>query len=405
MLHIKPIVSALWRSKSGPVLLLLQIVLSVAIVANASFIIHERLQKMTRDSGIEEQEVLTINVYNFGENVDYDLQRRKDIEIIKALPNVKNASLVSMLPMSGSGWSSGFTAEPYDPKKPHQHSVSSGIYFNDHHFIDTFGLTLVEGRNFRADEISFSQNLSDVKAIISKAFATEMWGNESAIGKKFYHGFKEHITVVGVLEFLQGDSVGRDTFENGIILSYDFIGAGKNAIYTIRANVKDIPQLEKDIKDALMADNPYRVFQGFETIAEIRKEAYRNDALMVSALSMIIVLLLVIASLGLSGMVMFNIQKRTKQIGTRRALGAKKRDIIQQFLMENYLICAAGALLGGILAVQLGNQLMRHYNLPMLDLSYVFFTVAGLFVVTTIAVLLPARKAAAISPAIATRSV
>ncbi|MBE8168588.1 MAG: ABC transporter permease, partial [Shewanella sp.] len=62
-------------------------------------------------------------------------------------------------------------------------------------------------------------------------------------------------------------------------------------------------------------------------------------------------------------------------------------------------------LLGGLLAVQLGRQLMKHYDLSMLDVNYVFGTVTGLFIVTTIAVLLPARKAAAISPAIATRSV
>ncbi|RLV61688.1 FtsX-like permease family protein [Parashewanella curva] len=405
MLNIKPIISALWRSKSGPVLLLLQIILSVAIVANASFIIHERLQKMNRESGIAEAEVFTVNIYNFGENVDYDLQRRKDIEAIKNLPDVKNASLVSMIPMSGSGWSSSFTREAFDRNKENQEEVSAGIFFNDHNFIDTLGLKLIEGRNFRIEEIDYSPNAKDVKAIVSRAFATAMWGEGPAVGKTFFNGPDESAEVVGVLEYLQGDSVGRSTFQHGVIFSYDFVRAGKNAIYAVRANPKDIPQLKKDIKDALLADNPYRVFQGFETIAEIRVDAYRNDALMVTALSMIIVLLLVIASLGLSGMVMFNIQKRTKQIGTRRALGAKKRDIIQQFLVENYLICSLGALLGGILAMQLGSQLMRHYDLPMLDLSYVFVTVAGLFVVTTIAVLLPARKAAAISPAIATRSV
>jgi putative ABC transport system permease protein len=126
---------------------------------------------------------------------------------------------------------------------------------------------------------------------------------------------------------------------------------------------------------------------------------------MITVLTMMVVLLLLITSLGLTGMVMFNIQRRTKQIGTRRALGAKKRDIISYFLVENYLICLAGGVLGGLLAIQLGQQLMKIYSLPMLDLSYPLFTVAGLFIVTTLAVYLPARKAANISPATATRSV
>jgi putative ABC transport system permease protein len=65
MLHIKPILSSLMRSKSAPVLLLLQIILSVAIVANASFIINERLSLMQRESGYAEDQILTFNLYNF----------------------------------------------------------------------------------------------------------------------------------------------------------------------------------------------------------------------------------------------------------------------------------------------------------------------------------------------------
>ncbi|MGL5666025.1 MAG: ABC transporter permease, partial [Shewanella sp.] len=127
--------------------------------------------------------------------------------------------------------------------------------------------------------------------------------------------------------------------------------------------------------------------------------------LMATVLTMMVVLLLLITSLGVTGMVMFNIQRRTKQIGTRRALGAKKRDIISYFLVENYLLCLLGGGIGVLLAVQLGQQLMSLYSLPMLEIIYPLLTVAGLFAVTTLAVYLPARKAAKISPATATRSV
>ena len=104
-------------------------------------------------------------------------------------------------------------------------------------------------------------------------------------------------------------------------------------------------------------------------------------------------------------MVMFNIQRRTKQIGTRRALGANKHDIIQYFMIENYLICLAGGVIGGMLSLLLGQQLMSLYSLPMLPVVYPIASVIGLLVVTTLAVIIPAAKAANISPAMATRSV
>ena len=152
-------------------------------------------------------------------------------------------------------------------------------------------------------------------------------------------------------------------------------------------------------------DNRNRVIEGFTLISEHRKRVYRNHELMATVLSMMVILLLLITSLGLAGMVMFNIERRTKQIGTRRALGAKKRDIISFFLVENYIICLVGGVIGGLVAVQLGQQLMSVYSLPKLELIYPIMTIMGLLLLTTVAVILPARKAAKISPAIATRSV
>ena len=79
MLHIKPILSSLLRSKSGPLLLLLQIILSVAIVANASFIIAERLNLMARESGIVESEVFDFSIYHFDKSTDLVAQDKRDL--------------------------------------------------------------------------------------------------------------------------------------------------------------------------------------------------------------------------------------------------------------------------------------------------------------------------------------
>lgn len=115
MLNIKPVFSSLMRSKSGPILLLMQIILSVAIVANASFIIHERLTMMQRDSGIAEQEILAFTVYNFDPNIDTKLQNKVDQQILRRLPNVVTATSTNMLPLSGSGWSTTLNLGP-DPE-------------------------------------------------------------------------------------------------------------------------------------------------------------------------------------------------------------------------------------------------------------------------------------------------
>ncbi|WP_351089797.1 FtsX-like permease family protein, partial [Shewanella sp. S1-49-MNA-CIBAN-0167] len=97
--------------------------------------------------------------------------------------------------------------------------------------------------------------------------------------------------------------------------------------------------------------NPNRVVENFQTLTTIKNLTYSNHRLMATVLSIMVVLLLLITALGLTGMVMFNIQRRTKQIGTRRALGARKRDIIEYFMVENYLICIVGGVIGGMLSL------------------------------------------------------
>lgn len=403
MLQIKPVLSTLIRSKSGPILLLLQIILSVAIVANASFIINERLELMGRESGIAESEVFDFTIYNFDPNTNFSQQLQKDLEIIRSLPGVKAATPSSMTPLSGGGWSSSFMmgTNEEDAKS----TRGAAVYLGNEQMLATLGASLIEGRNIRKEEIIAGLQDMEMKGIVSKAFAEETWPKESALGKVMYYGDigARSITIVGVVERLQGAWVDSNNLEYAVIAGVELEQAFSR--FLVRAEEGTLKQLKEEIPAALHKDNRNRVVRGFTSIAEHRKEVYRDHELMATVLSMMVVLLLLITSLGLAGMVMFNIQRRTKQIGTRRALGARKRDIVSLFLVENYLICLVGGVIGGLLAIWLGQQLMTLYSLPMLDFAYPLVTVLGLVVLTTFAVIFPARKAANISPAIATRSV
>jgi putative ABC transport system permease protein len=117
------------------------------------------------------------------------------------------------------------------------------------------------------------------------------------------------------------------------------------------------------------------------------------------------VVLILVTALGIFGLTLFNISKRTKQIGTRRALGARKSSIVRYFIVENSLVCAAGLILGAIASVLLGQQLMQLYSVPALSMFYVLATALSVFLISILAVIGPARRAANISPSIATRSI
>jgi putative ABC transport system permease protein len=119
----------------------------------------------------------------------------------------------------------------------------------------------------------------------------------------------------------------------------------------------------------------------------------------------VIALLLGVASLGIFGLTAFNVSTRTKQIGTRRAVGARRGDILKYFLAENWLITTAGVAVGCVLALVLGYWLSTTFELPRLKLYYLLAGVVVLWSVSVAAALKPARRASMVSPAIATRTV
>jgi putative ABC transport system permease protein len=133
--------------------------------------------------------------------------------------------------------------------------------------------------------------------------------------------------------------------------------------------------------------------------------SYADDHAMTVYLAFVIALLLGIAALGIFGLAAFNVSTRTKQIGTRRAVGARRLDIVRYFLVENWLITTIGVATGCVLALLLGFWLSSVFELPRLKLYYLVGGAALLWVVGLVAALLPARRASLVSPAVATRTV
>jgi putative ABC transport system permease protein len=126
---------------------------------------------------------------------------------------------------------------------------------------------------------------------------------------------------------------------------------------------------------------------------------------MVSLLTVIAALMVMVTALGIVGLASFYVNVRRKQIGTRRAVGARRVDIIRYFMIENWLLTTAGVIVGSVFAFAFGLWLSESYSLPRLQPIYVIGGVVLLWILGQLAVFIPARRAAAIPPAIATRTV
>ena len=137
----------------------------------------------------------------------------------------------------------------------------------------------------------------------------------------------------------------------------------------------------------------------------MRSEFFRGDRSMAWMLSAVIIALLIVTALGIVGLASFWVQQRTRQIGVRRALGATKGQILRYFQTENFLLATLGIVLGMMLAYGINQLLMGKYELPRLPAIYLPIGAIALWLLGQVSVLGPARRAAAVPPAVATRSV
>ena len=158
------------------------------------------------------------------------------------------------------------------------------------------------------------------------------------------------------------------------------------------------------VREQMPARNLDRVVKSVHPLSRYKKGVYLNERITVIFLVITTTLLLAIAALGIFGLATFNVSTRTKQIGIRRAIGARKRDVIQYFMVENGLVTSAGILAGCALALAVGYELSLHYQLPRLDLFYLVGGILILWAIGQLAAWQPARRAATVPPSVATRT-
>ncbi|WP_199096807.1 FtsX-like permease family protein [Dyella sp. ASV21] len=409
-MQIKPILAALKRHKAGTLLIALQIALTLAIVCNALFIIHQRLDRIARPTGLDENNLMAIQNRMVGvEDKESGPLIRADLAALRQLPGVEDAISVNSYPLRGGGWSTGVHLNA-DDKKSKAHTT---LYFSDEHTLATFGTRLVAGRNFQADEIGEAdpKEVGDpAVVIISKALSDKLFPDSSALGKPIYIGdTKKPSTVIGIVERLQVPWNGNwsDTFyDNAIIEPYRLVSTFTN--YMIRTKPGQLSAVMASAPAALYKTNRMRVIapkNGIRTFAMVRESAYRADRGMAVLMGVVCAVLLGITAAGIVGLTSFWVGQRRKQIGVRRALGATQRDILSYFLTENLLIGTAGVLMGALLAIGMNLWMVTQFEMARLSVTYVLVGVVALLLLGQCAVLAPAMRASRVPPVEATRSV
>ncbi|EKE87671.1 ABC transporter permease [Idiomarina xiamenensis] len=403
MIAIGPTFRALLRNKVGALLLALQIALTMTVVVNAIHVISSRGDLMSRPSGLDEANQFYLTSTGYASNFNEALVVAEDLRQLRALPAVAGAIQTNATPLGSSGWSTGLSLSMDEQAS----GVGAAVYFVDETGLDTLGVKLIAGRNFRANEIGEREkNAIDwpSQIIVTEATAAGLFPDLSpaqVVGKSVYISSTSQTTIIGVIDRLQAPWNGWSGVERSMLIPQRTLFGSSR--YFIRAQPGQLNQAMRAVQDHLDQHPQGRLIRNVRTMDETRARSYRDDQALQGVLWVTMTALVIITALGIIGMVSFNVNRRRKQIGTRRALGASRNDIIGYFMLENLLTTVVGLVLGSVSSILLNIWLVDTFNLPRIGWLYLPVAMLLLIVVGLLAVYGPARKAAAISPALATR--
>lgn len=406
-MDILPIISSLRRHRTATALIVVEIALTCAIVCNAIFLIRERLARMDQPSGVSEDELVRVQLSGIGKADDAAALTQQDLRALSAIPGVKSAVVMNMVPFGGSSWNSDASTIPDDPNP----SPNAGMYLGTQSVLQTLGVPVIAGRDFTPAEYAEFADVLSLKAhipsvIITRALAEKLFPGKSPLGQALYVWGKEPQTIVGVIE-----RIARPNEANGAIYN-DYAAvlpinvpytAGGN--YVLRVDPARRAEVLASVDAVLNRVNPNRIFLHHQTFPELRAEYFRQDRAMAWLLAGVSIALLIITALGVVGLASFWVQQRTRQIGIRRALGATRGDILRYFQTENFILATLGIAIGMALAYAMNLMLMSKYNIARLPAEFLPIGAVILWLLGQIAVLGPAMRASMIPPAIATRTV
>lgn len=403
-LDIRPLLSALRRSPTGAILVTLQVAITLAVLVNASFIVSQRIAQIEQPTGLDTRNTFGMIVGGTANRFDVASAESQDLAYLRGLPGVIAATVTMGIPLTGEGsWNTELWRQPGQ----HGAGVSANIMTGDSQaLLSTLDVTLIAGRNFRADEIQpLSGKGSPSEIVLTRALAEALFPGANALGRTVYDEAGP-LTVIGITRNFMGavGGTGDVPIYHEAVLP---LTPGQSGFYAllVRTQPGRRDAIMREAQQHIGASHPDGVIADTRTLAAARSGFESNSRNVAIFLTIVTALMLIVCCLGIFGLATFNVGSRTRQIGTRRAVGARRGDIVAHFLVENALVLTAGALLGSVLALFIGEWLTVHYSLPRLDLAYLLGGVLVLWIIGQLAAWQPARRAAAVPPSVATRTV
>jgi putative ABC transport system permease protein len=385
-------------------LLIAEVSLSLVLLVGAGLLLRSMYNLLHVDLGFDGRNLLTMRIRLSGEKYDSKTRRifyEECLRNVEAVPGVDSAALTMSLPIRGSNWGSVFMAvdKPVTNAAELPHSDYIRISRN---YFDTMGMKIVRGRSFSAADTPDSP----LVAVINETLARQIWPGEDPVGKQIRQGQLQdesrRLEVIGVVNDVKLNGVDQETSMQTYILYDQAPSTGLGVV--VRAKYDPLavaPSVERAIHEI---DRDLPLFS-ISTMDQMLHDSLSQRRLTLVLLGSFAALALILAAIGIYGVISYAVRQRTHELGIRLALGAQPRNLLTMILRQGLTLSLAGVLVGLGAAVAL-TRLMKSllFGVQPID-NLTFGMIAGvLLLVAALACWIPARRATRVDPMIALRN-
>lgn len=403
-------------------LVIVEVGTTLVLLIGAGLMIRSfyRLQKVNPGFSYEHLTSFSVSLpeKRYKTNAQQEDFYKRLLENLRGLPGVEATAAASGLPLGNNGWQTSFLVDGR-PRPPRNQTPLMEACLVTPDYFKAMNIPLKSGRYFDdRDDRSFlaGKDLSKLteiekelaglnSIIIDEEFAQRFWPNEDAIGKRIQMGSEEKpslLTVLGVVGRVKMEGLGQDSHR--VQGYFPFLQLPAAGMTVIVKGSGDPNQLVAAIRQQVRQIDPDQPIYAVRTMDEIRSESVAGERLNLTLLSLFAAIALVLAIVGIYGVMSYSVTQRTHEIGIRMAIGAQPSDVFKMIIGQGMVLAVIGVVFGLVGAFGL-TRLMASmlYGIEPTD-PLTFASIALLLTgVALVACYVPGRRATKVDPVVSLR--
>jgi putative ABC transport system permease protein len=389
-----------------------EVALTMVLLIGAGLMIRSFYHLQRVDPGFVPDNLLTFNVALPQKKYAEGQQRinfyQQLLQNLRALPGVESVGMATGLPLGNNGWQSGFWIEGR-PEPPQGQRPLTEVAFVSPDYFDTMRMTLLSGRNFTEQDVKpptpadpqHPAFTAPTVTIIDEEFARRYWPDGDPLGQQItFWGSK--VSIVGIVRRVKMEGLSTDS--NRVQSYYPYLQNPGGSMSIVVRTTGDPASLSNVVRQQVLAIDPDQPIYGVQTMGEIWEDSIAPDRLLLMLLGTFAAVALVLAGVGIYGVMAYSVTQRTHEIGIRMALGARQSNVLGMVIRQGMTLAVAGLAIG-LGGAWLATRAMASLLFGVSATDPTTFALISL-VLTGVALgacFVPARRATKVDPMIALR--